>query len=350
MNIFHKKSLALLFLIVGLSGPSTLCGKPAPAAGVGPTAGPQSSTLASVKIVDPHEASNIHVTLAKDLGFFKTHGIDADVSYTSAGKLAMDAVNGNGVQYGVVVDMNVAQTLYRSDDVVVLCEISESAGSIKLLARVDHGIKTAADLKGKKIAVLFGVNIHVFLDKYLKGKGIKGEVELVNLQPPQAAAALRTGAVDAAILWQPTVYKLQKELGDRLITLTDDPTNYWSYKMLLAAKRSYFEKHKDEARRMVESLVEADDYIRSHPDDAQAFLAKHLELELDAVRGFYKENHYEVRLTQRLLDMMSEEVLWLPKNIPLSFEGRDPVTTDFRSLIPDTLTHVKPAAVLINPR
>lgn len=300
----------------------------------------------TLRIIDPIEANNLHVPVADKMGFFRDQGISVAVSGTSAGKLAMDALNGNAVDYAVVVDMNVAQTLFEQDDIVILAELAEPITAIKLLGRRDKGIQRASDLVGKKIAVLFGVNIHLFLLRYLESEGIPVEkVQLVNLQPPVAVAAFEAGSVDAIITWQPHVYNLRQKLGEQAVILTEDDDAYWKYRILLVTRRSRWEQRRDEAQRVVRAIVAADDFIREQPDRAQEILANRLNLNVEAIRTFMGEIQFRVQVTKRLLEVLETDVGWLQDAF---HNGRAPVTVDFRRLIADDLRTIRPTSWLLN--
>lgn len=294
-----------------------------------------------IRVMDPVEANNLHVPLADQLGYFQSRGLNVEVSGTSAGKFAMDALNAGGVDYAVVVEMNVAQTLFQHDDIAILCEIAEPTRAIKVLGRRDRGIEGPEDIRGKKIGVLFGVNIHLFITRYLEDLGVSSdEVELVNLRPPDAVAAFRKGDVDVVITWQPHVHKLQDELGENVIVLTENASKYWTYKMILVTKRSYLERHRSEASEIVSALVQADEFIRDNRDEAIGILSKHINLNSDSVESFFDEIDFEVRITARLLEMIAVEVDWLSGTM---LQGREPVTRDFHLLISDELRDVDPA-------
>lgn len=299
-----------------------------------------------VKIMDPIEANNLHIPIADRMGFFTAEGLKVDVSHTSAGKFAMDAVNAGGVDYGVVVDMNVAHTLFATDDVLILAEIAEPTRAIKLMGRRDRGVETASDLAGKKLGVLFGVNIHLFVLKYLEDHGIDPtSVDLVNLKPPDAVAAFRRGDIDSVITWQPHAYRLQSELGDRAVVLTDDAEKYWTYKMLVVAKRSHIESNPEEALKILRALVQADAFIHSNTSESQEILAEILNLSIDEIKHFWDEIHFEVQISPRLLTMLQTELKWLQRDF---LNGKTPVTNDLRSVISDKLSQVKPSAFKIN--
>ncbi|MCM3214618.1 aliphatic sulfonate ABC transporter substrate-binding protein [Niallia taxi] len=68
----------------------------------------------------------------------------------------------------------------------------------------NSSIKTAQDLKGKKIAVAKGSSAYGLLYRLLEKEGIKpAELEIIQLQPDEAQPAFETGSVDAWAIWEP---------------------------------------------------------------------------------------------------------------------------------------------------
>jgi ABC-type amino acid transport substrate-binding protein len=72
----------------------------------------------------------------------------------------------------------------------------------QLWIREDQGVKTWADLKGRKIATTLGTTAHVFLDAALRANGLDPakDVELVNQGMPVAVTSFISGAVPAVAL------------------------------------------------------------------------------------------------------------------------------------------------------
>jgi NitT/TauT family transport system substrate-binding protein len=75
----------------------------------------------------------------------------------------------------------------------------------QLWIREDQGVKTWADLKGKRITTTLGTTAHVFLDAALRANGIDPtkDVEIVNQTMPVAVTSFISGAVPAVALWVP---------------------------------------------------------------------------------------------------------------------------------------------------
>ncbi|PTT82082.1 sulfonate ABC transporter substrate-binding protein, partial [Pelomonas sp. HMWF004] len=66
----------------------------------------------------------------------------------------------------------------------------------------DSAIKSVAELKGKKVALNKGSNVHYLLVKALEQAGLKyTDIQPVFLPPADARAAFERGAVDAWVIW-----------------------------------------------------------------------------------------------------------------------------------------------------
>jgi sulfonate transport system substrate-binding protein len=89
-----------------------------------------------------------------------------------------------------------------------------------ILVPKDSPIKTVADLRGKKIGLNKGSNVHYLLVRALDKAGLKyADVELVFLPPPDGRAAFEKGAIDAWVIWEPYRTAAEMSLGAR--TLAD---------------------------------------------------------------------------------------------------------------------------------
>jgi sulfonate transport system substrate-binding protein len=89
-----------------------------------------------------------------------------------------------------------------------------------ILVPKDSPIKSVAELKGKKVALNKGSNVHYLLVKLLEQAGVKySEIQPVFLAPADARAAFETGAVDAWVIWDP--YQAAAEVTIKARTLAD---------------------------------------------------------------------------------------------------------------------------------
>jgi sulfonate transport system substrate-binding protein len=89
-----------------------------------------------------------------------------------------------------------------------------------ILVPKNSPINTLADLKGKKIALNKGSNVHFLLVQALEKAGVKySEITAIYLAPADARAAFERGAIDAWVIWDPFQAAAEAATGAR--TLTD---------------------------------------------------------------------------------------------------------------------------------
>lgn len=101
-------------------------------------------------------------------------------------------------------------------------------------------IKSVADLKGKKVALNKGSNVHYLLVKALEKHGLKTtDIQPVYLPPADARAAFERGAVDAWVIWDPFLAAVEQQSGARLLADGRGLVNNYAYYL---AERGYAEK------------------------------------------------------------------------------------------------------------
>ncbi|AHY54144.1 Aliphatic sulfonates-binding protein [Bradyrhizobium japonicum SEMIA 5079] len=105
-----------------------------------------------------------------------------------------------------------------------------------ILVPKDSPLKSVADLKGKKVALNKGSNVHYLLLKALEKAGVKySEIEPVFLAPADARAAFERGAVDAWVIWDPFQAAAEAATGAR--TLADGTGIVANYQFYFASKK-----------------------------------------------------------------------------------------------------------------
>jgi sulfonate transport system substrate-binding protein len=110
-----------------------------------------------------------------------------------------------------------------------------------ILVPKDSPIRTVADLKGKKIALNKGSNVHYLLVRALEKAGLKyTDVEVVNLPPAAGRAAFENGAIDAWVIWEPYRAAAEMSLGARTIA---DGTGLVSNHEFFFAAKPFAEAH-----------------------------------------------------------------------------------------------------------
>ena len=122
-------------------------------------------------------------------------------------------------------------------------------------------IASVAELKGKKVALNKGSNVHYLLVKALEKAGVPyGDVTTVFLAPADARAAFERGAVDAWAIWDPFQAAAEKTLGAR--TLTDGTGLVANHQFYLAHER-FVANHEAALKIFLRQLAEVDAWAKN---------------------------------------------------------------------------------------
>lgn len=140
---------------------------------------------------------------------FGPMGYDIQYSDLTTGPEQTQALASGDIQFlNAVGATSVILSASNDADIKIMSIYSRSPKAFKLFAK-DDSIKTAKDLKGKKVA---GPILHELLVAYLNNEGMtEDDIEFMAMGIPDAQAALAGGSVDAVLLAGPTAYNMEKD-------------------------------------------------------------------------------------------------------------------------------------------
>ena len=171
-------------------------------------------------------------------------------------------------------------------------------------------IQSVADLKGKKVVLNKGSNVHYLLVKLLEKAGLKySDIQVVFLPPADARAAFERGSVDAWVIWDPFLAAAEKQLNARVLADGKSVVNNHSF---FLAERNYAEKNPVLLKFLFDELATQGKDIRKHYADAAAALSPLQGLDPSVIELSLKRYTHDVR-------PISEQVLVEQQKIADSF-------------------------------
>lgn len=254
--------LGILLLGSGITGP----------------AGAQARPRLSIMVGGLEKIIYLSAMLTQRLGYFKEAGVDVTLLNEAAGVEAEDELLAGRVD-GVVGFYDHTIDLQSKGKFLEAVIILDRVPGEVLVVSAQSGIKTLADLKGKRIGVTGLGSSTNFLASYLVTKGGGGRTQYTAL-PVGAGntliAAMQQNRIDAAVTTEPTVSRLRKiglahVLVDMRTAAGTRAALGGTYPAACFYLRTEFaSSHKDVVQRAVAAFVKTLEFLRSHTAAAVA--------------------------------------------------------------------------------
>nr|WP_229257907.1 sulfonate ABC transporter substrate-binding protein [Duganella margarita] len=198
-----------------------------------------------------------------------------------AGPQLLEGLNVGSVDFGTVGEAPPIFAQAAGANLVYVGNEPPSPGSEAIVVHKDSRLRSLADLKGKKVVLNKGSNVHYLLVKALEKAGLDyKDIQVVYLPPADARAAFERGSVDAWAIWDPFLAAAEKQLGARV--LADGKGLVANHQFYLAA-RPYAEKNSDIVRIVLEEIAKVDEWGAKNPKDVAQILSAQTGLDTDIV-------------------------------------------------------------------
>lgn len=144
-----------------------------------------------------------------------------------------------------------------------------------LVVRKDLGAKSLFDLRGRTVAVPMRYSGHnLSILQLLERTGLRGQVTVVEMNPPDMPAALATGALDAYYVGEPFAAKSLVDGNASLLYYVEDVWKYFICN-LVVVKQHLIDTRPEVVRALVHGAVRSGIWAQAHPDDAAAIAARY---------------------------------------------------------------------------
>ena len=158
-------------------------------------------------------------------------------------------------------------------------------------------IRSVAELKGKRVALNKGSNVHYFLVKLLQKHGLQyADVQPVFLAPADARAAFERGAVDAWVIWDPFLAAAQKTLDARLLA---DATGVVNNRAFYFTSRDFATRNADVLKVAIEEVNAVDSWVEKNKPAAATELSSLLGLDRSITELFISRAGYGTSVVTR---------------------------------------------------
>ena len=210
-------------------------------------------------------SGNIGATLQKT-GILKDHGFNAAITPLPLGRELKEALAAGQADVIFTSEANFIVLLGQGVPCRAIGTFG-SMGEMALVVKPESPIRKIADLKGKKIATIFGTSLHEPALDWPRDAGLDPhkDVELVNMRGmgPMNAAFL-SGDVDALVTFDPYLTQGVKGGDYRVLRKT-------GLDGIVLMSGAYEKAHPGAAKRFNAALREATYYVASHKEMTNAW-------------------------------------------------------------------------------
>jgi NitT/TauT family transport system substrate-binding protein len=185
-------------------------------------------------------------------------------------------------------------------------------GNYRIVAKRSAGIRTLADLKGKRIVTPRTTSAHYHMVALLRSAGIQeSDVTVVSAPATQMAAAVAKGDADAISMWEPESQNAVEALGRDAITFQDNKVYRELYSMYSTTDVLNDPRRRKELVAFVREIIAQTANLRREPKkyfDLISRVTRHPAAQIE--RG-WEHHDFPLAVAPDLLDLLVEEERWV---------------------------------------
>lgn len=254
---------------------------------------PELKTRAPIRLGTYEWPGSYWIDVAWQKGWFAEAGlnverIDTDRKYFES----LDAVAAGKIDATGFSQFDLVRYVAAGHDLVGVAAVDYSDGAEALVSRA--GIRQLRDLRGKRIALHRGTYLEYLLDIAAKREGLElSAFTLVDRAEEAAIEDLKAGRVEAVFVWEPYATRAQEAIdGVRLFSTAELPGLTYT---VLSLRREFVTARPADVETLLRVWVRATHFIREHPNETSAMIAKAYEDQPSAAR--------ELMRNDRILDL-----------------------------------------------
>ena len=245
-----------------------------------------------------------------------------------AGPQLLEGLNMGSVVFGEAGEAPPIFAQAVNSNLVYVANQPAAPNAEALIVPKTSTIQSVQELKGKRIALNKGSNVHYLLLKLLEKNHLTlNDIQVVYLPPADARAAFEKGAVDAWAIWDPFFAAAEQQIGARVLATGQ---NLVSNHQFYLADRKFAQNHPDVLKTLVNELNQTTEWVKTHQDEAAKLLEKPTGLDLNILKTSISRMGFGVTpLSPQVIDQQQQvaDAFYQQKLIPQPLKIQDAILT-----------------------
>jgi sulfonate transport system substrate-binding protein len=220
-------------------------------------------------------------------------GLSVQWTEFPGGPQLLEALNVGALDFGITGEAPPIFAQAAGAPIIYIANEPAAPASEAILVPKDSPIRSVGGLKGRKIALNKGSNVHYLLVKVLASAGLQySDITPVFLTPSDARAAFEHGDVDAWAIWDP--FQASAESAIQARTLANGE-GLVANRQFYLGERGFVEAHPDAIKALLASIEEIDAWAQGNLDAAAAELAPATGLPVPVLKLALAREAWDVR-------------------------------------------------------
>ena len=237
----------------------------------------QAQGLTKIRLGAPAPSAVVApIWIPKEAGIYAKYGFDPEVIFFNSGGLALRATLAGDVPVTIGSGSDIVPAVLSGAKAFL---VSSYVEKIPLTLVAASEIKQVSQLRGKRVAISrFGSNSDVAMRYVVAKAGLDPQRDVTFLQvggQSERFAALKSGAVHAALLAPPITLIAQRLNLNVLVDLADTDLEYMYAG--IATTKTYLDSHPDSVEKLVKAFVEGVHFAKTNKEAAKRIMAKYVK-------------------------------------------------------------------------
>jgi NitT/TauT family transport system substrate-binding protein len=195
-------------------------------------------------------------------------------------------------------------------DLRIILTVTE--GNYRLIARRSSGIRTLADLKGKRIVTTANASAGFYVAKLLERVGLsEKDVVIVSAQAGDTAKVLVDGKADALAIWEPHSEQARQRLGADAVEFNEFGVYREAYNLNATTETLADPAKRKLVVQYVRALIGACHDATYQPAHTLDLVARNSGYDRKLLEESWRHHHFPCAIPTDLVDVLADEEKWV---------------------------------------